>query len=414
MNSVLRGCGFLFLGVIIFGIGTLFGIGVDRSVLATYSPLPTVADENQNSFSLIAEAWNTIDKSYVDRTAVTNEKLTYGAITGMVDGLGDTGHSRFLTPEMLKEQENYNSGSFEGIGAYVEMKDGYPTIVSPIDGSPAQAAGVQPGDVILAVNGNDITGLPLSEVVQQILGPAGTDVTITFLNPENGERRDTTITRAKIQLENVTWQIIPGTTIAHIRISAFSAGVSDKLSEAIADVTRQGATAVILDLRNNPGGLLSEAVGTASMFLKPGDVVLLKEDAEGNSTAVPAEEQENYTTLPLIVLINQGSASASEIVAGALRDNKRAQLLGEKTFGTGTVLNEFNLSDGSAILLATEKWLTPNNQLIWHQGVEPDQEVKLEYNVSLLQPLGERELSADEIQASEDQQVLKAIELLSK
>ena len=404
---LLRLAALIFAAILLLGIGVAGGVLLERNVLAA-TPLPnTTAD-----FQLIDEAWQTVLRHYVDRTAVTDQRLTYGAISGLIDGLGDTGHSRFLSPEMVQEQRNYTTGTFEGIGAYVESQNGYTVIVAPIDNSPAQKAGLQPGDIIIGVDGEDVTALSLEEVVQKVLGPADSQVTLTILTPSTGKERDVTVTRAKIELENVTWQQLPDTQIAHIRMSAFSEGVSQDLQKALTDVQAAGVQGVILDLRNNPGGLLSEAIDTASQFLPEGTAVLLREDAQGNRQTETAVSGGTGLDIPLIVLINQGSASASEIVAGALQDNHRATLLGETTFGTGTVLNEFGLSDGSALLLATEQWLTPSGRVIWHSGIVPDTVVPLSLDTQLLRPEAERQLTAAELASNADAQLLQAIQQL--
>ena len=390
----------------------LAGVAVERYVLA--EPSSATADTAAGlDADLLDEARRVIQEHFVDREAATDERLQTGALSGMVDILGDIGHSRFMTPAMVEDQANYIAGEFEGIGAYVEMRDGFVTIVSPIDNSPAQAAGILPGDVVTAVDGRDVTGLSLQEVVEMILGPAGTPVTLTLFRPETSEELTLTLERARIELQNVTWTLLPGTTIAQVRIAGFSERVADDLAAAIAAAEAQGATGLILDLRNNPGGLLSEAVSVAGRFLPDDTVVVLRQDADGDVT----EERTNNdtpTTLPLVVLINQGSASASEIVSGALQDHERATLVGETTFGTGTVLNEFGLSDGSAILLATEQWLTPDGRVIWREGIVPDEVVELTGPVQLLVPETADDLSAEEVAASEDAQVLRAVELLGQ
>lgn len=394
--------------IVLLGTGIAGGVLLERNVLAA-TPLPnTTAD-----FQLIDEAWQTVLRHYVERTAVTDQRLTYGAISGLIDGLGDTGHSRFLSPEMVQEQRNYTAGEFEGIGAYVESQNGYTVIVAPIDNSPAQKAGLQPGDMIIGVDGEDVTALSLEEVVQRVLGPADSQVVLTILTPSTGKEREVTVTRAKIALENVTWQQLPGTQIAHIRMSAFSEGVSQDLQKALTDVQAAGLQGVILDLRNNPGGLLSEAIDTASQFLPEGTAVLQREDAQGNRETETAVRGGAGLDIPLVVLINQGSASASEIVAGALQDSRRATLLGETTFGTGTVLNEFGLSDGSALLLATEQWLTPSGRVIWHSGVVPDTVVPLSLDTQLLRPEAERQLTAAELASNADTQLLQALQQLT-
>ncbi len=393
---------------------TLFlgGIVFERYLLAgAPGTAETTGETTGLDAALLDEARRVIQDNFVDREAATDERLQTGALTGMVDILGDIGHSRFMTPSMVEEQANYIAGEFEGIGAYVEMRDGFVTIVSPIDNSPAQAAGILPGDIVTAVDGNDVTGLSLQEVVDMILGPAGTPVTLTLFRPESSEELTLTLERARIELQNVTWTMLPGTSVAQIRIAGFSERVGDDLAAAIEAATTQGATGLILDLRNNPGGLLSEAVSVAGRFLPDDTVVVLRQDADGDVTE---ERTDNGTPteMPLVVLINQGSASASEIVAGALQDHGRAKLVGETTFGTGTVLNEFGLSDGSAILLATEQWLTPDGRVIWREGVVPDEVVELTGPVQLLVPETADDLSAEEVAASEDGQVLRAVELL--
>jgi carboxyl-terminal processing protease len=398
------------LALVLLGI-TLFlgGVAVERYVLAG-APAAAETTDGLNA-ALLDEARRVIQENFVDREAATDERLQTGALAGMVDILGDIGHSRFMTPAMVEDQANYIAGEFEGIGAYVEMRDGFVTIVSPIDNSPAQAAGILPGDIVTAVDGNDVTGLSLQEVVEMILGPAGTPVTLTLFRPETSEDLTLTLERARIELQNVTWTLLPGTTIAQVRIAGFSERVADDLAAAIEAAEAQGATGLILDLRNNPGGLLSEAVSVAGRFLPDDTVVVLRQNADGDVTE---ERTDNGTPtqLPLVVLINQGSASASEIVSGALQDHERATLVGETTFGTGTVLNEFGLSDGSAILLATEQWLTPDGRVIWREGVVPDEVVELTGPVQLLVPETADDLTAEEVAASEDTQVLRAVELL--
>jgi len=404
-SGVLSGVLLLFLLALFFSGGILF----DRFVLDNVTP--AVAEAGLNT-ALLDEARGIIQQHFVDQEAATTERLQTGALAGMVDILGDTGHSRFMTPTMVEEQHNYTAGEFEGIGAYVEMRDGFVTVVTPIDNSPAQRMGVLPGFVVLEVDGQDMAGLTLQEVVDHILGPAGSEVTITFFNPETGEDVTLTIERARIELQNVTWAMLPGTTIAQVRIAGFSDGVGDDLAAALDAAEGQGATGIIFDLRNNPGGLLSEAVAVAGEFLPADSVVVLRQNAQGEVSEERTATDATPTTLPLVVLVNQGSASASEIVSGALQDHQRATLVGETTFGTGTVLNEFDLSDGSAILLATEQWLTPDGRVIWRQGIVPDEPVELTGPVQLIVPETADDMTAEALQSAEDGQVLRALELL--
>ncbi len=399
------------LAIVFLVLGLVGGVALDRRVLISSFAPDNIPSNATSEFRLMAQAWNTIQQSYVDRSAVQPQKLIYGAISGMIDSLGDTGHSRFQTPAMRNEENNAMQGQFEGIGVEVDMKNNLVTVVAPIDGSPAQKAGIKAGDAIVKVNGQDVTGQSLDQVVPKILGPAGTQVTITILEAKTGKTRDVTLTRARIQLQNVTWQQIPGTSLAHVRIAAFSQNVTPDLVAALQDIQKQGLTGVVLDLRNDPGGLLDESVGTASQFLGSGNV-LLEKDAKGNITPVPVKPGGVATQMPLVVLINNGTASAAEIVSGALQDPKRAQLVGETTFGTGTVLQDFPLSDGSSLLLATQEWLTPNKRVIWHKGITPDVTVTLPANVDPLFPEAEKGMTAAQLQASQDAQLLKAVSIL--
>jgi carboxyl-terminal processing protease len=220
-----------------------------------------------------------------------------------------------------------------------------------------------------------------------------------------------TLVRARVELQNVTWQILPGTQIAHVRVVAFSQGVSEDLRAALDQIPIASQRGLILDLRNDPGGLLDEAVATASLFLQGGDVLQVR-DAQGQTQVVPVASDAPTYGLPMVVLVNQGTASAAEIVAGALQDPGRATLVGETTFGTGTVLQEFPLADGSRLLLATQEWLTPKGRVIWHQGLAPDIAVALSADSEPLFPGATRDLSIEQVQSG-DPQLGRAIELLN-
>jgi carboxyl-terminal processing protease len=394
------------------GLGTIIGIALAGPGLPAFLQPGGAAAGGTVDFRLMSEAWRVIQKVYVDRSAIQARPLTYGAIAGMVDALGDTGHSRFLDPETVQAQRDFVQGQFEGIGVYVDVQEGHMVVVAPMDGSPAQQAGLRAGDIILKVNGENTANLQPDQVRNRILGPEGTSVTLTVLNPDTGLARDVTVVRARIDVQNVLWQPLPGTTIAHLRIMGFSEGVGQDLQQTLLDIQQQQLTGVILDLRNNPGGLLTEAVTTTSQFLGSGNVLLVK-DAQGATTSVPVEEGGVALDIPLVVLVNEGTASGAEIVAGALQDAGRAKLVGVTTFGTGTVLREFQLPDGSALLLAVEEWLTPAGRVIWHQGIVPDVHVTLPPTVHPLLPLAEAGMTPDQLQATEDEQVLRALELLA-
>ncbi len=405
---------FLLILPIFLGAGFTGGVLVDHFLITPTIALAKTQPQTQTSgLDLVNQAYQIIQKNYVDRTAVQQTQLEYGAISGMVNALGDTGHSRFTTPQMVQAENNFTQGSFEGIGAEVMMNNNNQVvIVAPIDGFPAQAAGVKAGDIMVKVDGVDVTGMSLSDVVSKVLGPAGTKVTITFQDPKTNAVRAVNITRAKINVQNVTWIMLPGTTIADVRIAGFSQGVTNDLRTALKQILAQGATGIVLDLRNDPGGLLDEAIGVTSQFLGSGNV-LLEMNAQGQEQSVAVKPGGLAVDIPMVVLVNQGTASAAEIVSGALQDAHRATVIGETTFGTGTVLNGFPLTDGSQILLATQEWLTPNGRVIWHKGIVPDVTISLDSTVSPFVPEAGKGMTSAQLQSSGDAQLLKAISELS-
>jgi carboxyl-terminal processing protease len=304
------------------------------------------------------------------------------------------------------QQENDSiQGQLQGVGLQVQAKDGNVVVVAPIDDSPAQKAGINPGDIIVQVDGTPVTSV--TDAVTRIRGPAGTSVTLTILE-SSGTSRTITLVRAVINLVSVTWNMLPGTSIVHLRIASFSSNATGELDTALAAVKAQGATGIILDLRNNPGGLLDQAVGVTSRFINKGNVILEK-DINGKITSIPVVTGVPVTTLPMVVLVNEGTASASEIVVGALGDAGRAKSVGETTFGTGTVLTQFPLSDGSALVLAIQEWLTPSGKTIWHTGLTPDTVVSLAADVTPLFPEAEKGMTQAQIQSSGDQQLLDAM-----
>ncbi len=389
------------------GLAMLCGIA-----LGWVGAMGCASSHTQPDFQLLAQAWDTIHQQYVDRSALQPKELTYGAISGMVDALGDTGHSAFLTPDMVKDLHNMERGEFKGVGLEIRLKDGRVVVVAPIDGSPAQRAGVRPGDIILKVGDQDISDWPLNRVVDHITGRPGTKVSLTLQDPNTARTRQVTLLRTSIKVHEVTWCRVPGTDIAHVRLSSFESGVTKDLRRALDQLQHEQLKGIILDMRNNPGGLLDEAVGVASQFLKNG-VVLQAKNAKGELEPVPVEKGGLSPDAPLAVLVNQGSASAAEIVAGALQDQRRASLVGEQTFGTGTVLQEFRLRDGSALLLAVEEWLTPDGRSFWHKGIAPQYNVVLPPEASPLLPGAERTMTPEQLQASDDRQLLTALQLIS-
>ena len=389
------------IAIIIFGAGIEGGIFIDRQNGNTVSS----SHIDKADLNLINQVWDLIHLKYVDQSVVTPQNLTYGAISGMMNALGDTGHSVFLTPEQVKEENIDLQGQLQGIGVSVQEKNGSVVVVAPLDGSPAQKAGIRSGDIILQVDGKPV--VDVIDATTRIRGPAGTSVSVTIMDT-SGATRTFTLVRANINLVSVTWNIIPGTSIAHLRISSFSSNTPAELDTALAAINAQGATGIILDLRDNGGGLFNESVDVASRFISSGNVILEK-DINNKITAVPVISGVTVTNLPMVILINQGTASAAEIVTGALEDAGRAKTIGETTFGTGTLLVQYPLNDGSAVYLAVQEWLTPSGKTIWHTGLTPDTVISLPTNVTLLFPLEEKGLSIAQIQASGDQQLLDAI-----
>ena len=306
--------------IIVFGAGVALGdsgLGPDVGQAAADQP---------PQFQVFWQAWGIVHQYFVDRNALDPTVLTYGAIRGMVDALGDQGHTTFLTPKEVASQQSYISGKFSGIGAQLGVKNGLPTIVAPFDGSPADQAGIKAGDIIIRVDSQDVTTLPLNQVVNLIRGPQGTQVTLTVLRPDESKRLDITITRGEIDVPAATWAMVPGTQIALIRLSQFSANADKDMTAAIEEAKTAGATGLIVDVRNDPGGLLDQAIKVTSQFVKDGNV-LLEEDANGNRKAFPVDTGGLAPDIPMVVLINQGSASASEIFAGAIQDHHRGSVV---------------------------------------------------------------------------------------
>jgi len=391
--------------------GTAFGAGLFVGGANLLSPCITRTAEQPQQFDVFWEAWNLVQRNFIDRSTLDPTRLTYGAIRGMVDALGDTGHTSYLTPEQREERLTSIEGRFTGIGAQLGEEQGLPVIVSPFDGSPAQEAGIKPGDVIVAVNGEEVTGLTLNEIAEKVRGPADSQVTLTLFRPEENRSLEITVIRGEITIPAVSWTMVPETQVALIRLSQFGAQATEEIVAAVNAARGAGATSLLVDVRNNPGGLLDQAISVTSQFLTGGNV-LLEEDADGNRIAYPVEAGGQATDLPLVVLVNPGTASSSEIFAGAVQDQKRGEVVGQTTFGTGTVLQPYTLQDGSELLLGVKQWLTPNGRLIRNQGIQPDEVVELPLGADLLTPAIIREMSLAEIRASQDTQVQKALELL--
>lgn len=363
---------------------------------------------------LLWQAWNLAESRYVDTSALNSKLMIYGAITGMLQALGDTDHTRFLSPTDVQQERSQLSGRFVGIGIQVNLKNGRPVVVAPLPGSPAQKAGLRADDVILTVNGKETAQMTLTQLGQQIRGPAGSSVQLRILRPADQKSFDVTLTRASIVAPAIESKqfVVGATPIVQIHVIEFSANADAELHASLRDAANARA-AVILDLRDNPGGLLEQAVAVSSEFLRGGNV-LLQQDRSGTKRPVPVTPGGIATTVPLVVLVNEGTASAAEITAGAIQDARRATLVGATTFGTGTVLSTFSLSDGSEVLLGTEEWLTPDGTQIWRHGVVPDQAVALPASVTPLYPSGEAKLTGDQIANGSDAQLVRAIQDLAQ
>ncbi len=358
--------------------------------------------------SLYDEALQVIRQNFVGRSSLTDQQLLYGSIKGLVDSLGDTGHSVFLTPDEYQAFQKSLGATVVGIGVLLSDSAGSLTIDKVVAGSPAAAAGLKAGDLITAVDGVSTTGMTIDQLTPRIRGPEGTTVKITVARAGSATPLDFTITRASIAVPLVEWGIVPGTHVADIALAQFDSGASDQLKTAIDQATSAGATSIVLDLRGNPGGYASEATGVASQFLTDG-VIYIEQDASGNDTSIRVDTSQPHTSLPLAVLVDHGSASSSEIVAGALQDSGRAKVVGVATFGTGTVLQQFQLSDGSVIILGTKYWLTPSGHKIFGVGIKPDEAVALASGAVPLDPSALGTMTAAQLNSSGDAELLAAV-----
>jgi carboxyl-terminal processing protease len=357
------------------------------------------------------EAWDLVEEHFVDQSAVQPQKMTHGAIEGMLASLGDTGHTGFLSPAERELLDQSMEGKFDGIGARMTIRKNEPTVAETFANSPARAAGLKPGDILLEVDAKPVAGLPVDKVAALVRGPAGTEVHLRASREGEADVLDFHIQRAKVDIPVVVGSVLPGTKVGYIALREFGGNADAQLKTTLVQVRGQGAQALIFDIRGNPGGLKDQAVAVTSEFLAEGNV-FIEQDAKGQRTSISVRSGGSATELPLVVLIDEGSASSSEIFAGALQDHGRAKLVGTKTYGTGTVLQPFDLSDGSAIMLAVSQWFTPKGRQIWHQGIVPDVEAKLAKTTDLLPPEEIAELTVNALAATHDTQLLKALEIL--
>jgi carboxyl-terminal processing protease len=368
-----------------------------------------LSKEDRESLALYAEAFDTVRDGYVDQEAIDSKTQTYGAIEGMLDTLGDNGHTRFLTPEEVEKSRDHYSGKYVGVGVTLENEDGEAVVAAPIEGSPAEKAGIKPGDVVVAVDGESVRDEGLSEVVEKVKGSEGTAVKLTILRDE--EKRIFDLERAEIEVPVASWSLIPNSDVAYVQLASFLKDSPDQLKGAMNEARAAGARHFIVDLRNNTGGWLEQAEEIAAQFLPAGSVIYIRKNKNGEEDKVVVPNGNEPADAPLVILVNGGTASASEILVGALRDNDRALVIGETTVGTGTTLKEYTLKDGSAILLGVAEWLTPDGDFIRETGIVPDIKVPLKEGAELLTPDETRSLSKEEI-LKKDAQLRRAFEEL--
>ncbi len=330
-------------------------------------------------FSLLKKVWDQVSVNYVDPAKIDKIKLTYGAASGMVNAIGDP-YTEFFNPDEAKKLQEDISGSFEGIGIQIGVKDSLIKIIAPIKGTPAEKAGLRAGDTILAVDNKPTADLSVDKVVSMIRGPKATKVTLTISRKGEKSAQDIEITRDVIKVPSLSWEIKTtpdGKKIAYFTLYQFSDTIYQDFKKAAYDILNSDASGIVLDLRNNPGGLVNQATDIAGWFLDKGQLILTEQDRDGSKIEYKSQGPSSFTTYPLVVLINEGSASASEILAGALRDDRSIAMVGETSFGKGTVQKISDLDDGSSLKVTVAKWFTPSGERIQDTGIKPTIEVKM-------------------------------------
>ncbi len=335
-------------------------------------PPPNLADVD---FNLFWDVWTRLEDKYVDKGKIDRKKILYGAIAGMVGSLGDP-YTEFFPPAESKQFQQDIKGSFEGIGAEIGMRKGILTVIAPLKGSPAEAAGLKPDDKILKIADRITADLNLDEAVQLIRGPKGTTVALVIAREGQQKPLTLTVTRDTIKVVILETEKKPN-GIFVIKLYHFSENAPDEFRKAIQEFRASGSKKLVLDMRNNPGGYLTGAVDIASWFLTSGEVVVKEQFSDGTSDAYRSSGYQGLQGVPVVVLINQGSASASEIVAGALRDGRGFKLIGQKSFGKGSVQEVENLAENSSIKITIAKWLTPKGSEINGKGLDPDVAVEI-------------------------------------
>lgn len=403
-----RSLKWLVLTLVLMGGSFGGGIYAEKAVLNDAVPvkeqLQYVTGKQSNQpkevdFGLFWEAWSVVDNHYFEKA--DKEKRLHGAITGMLYSTGDR-YAAFLPKDENELFMDNLSGSFSGIGAELSLIDGYPTIVTPLAGSPAEKSGVKPKDIIVKIDGVDTADEDFAHAINRIRGEEGSTVTLTVAREGEADVLELPIVRAKIELPNVSYKALTGPNglYGYIRLNEFLEDSPAKIVAAIEDLKKQQVTGYVIDLRNNPGGLLNVAVNIASLFVEPstkpdlGSVIVSQKDRGGEVVTYKTSRKPLLVTEPLVVLINDGSASASEILAGALLDYGRAKLVGATSFGKGSVQELKNLKDGSSVKITVAHWLTPAGNEIDGVGIVPTTEVVLNQDekVTIGEPGEDRQL----------------------
>jgi carboxyl-terminal processing protease len=371
----------LFLVLIVglsFSLGFVLRPAIDQSDPAQAS---AVARDGDPDFYVLSEMYRVLRDNYVDPSKVQAGQLRGGAINGLLEAVGDT-HQAYLTKEQLQQSETDLRGQFEGIGASVDRRNGEIVIARPFDESPAKKAGLRAGDVILEVNGESTDGWTTQQAVSKIRGPRGTEVRLKVRRTD-GTVETVAVTRDRILLPSVRVETpndgagAPATDVAYIRIDQFTQRTGDEMRDALKSLQDGGYRGLILDLRNNPGGLVRTCMDVASQFMKSGTTVFIEQGRSGSEEVFKTRDGGLALDVPLVVLVNKNSASCSEILAGSMRENGRAVVLGEQTLGKGTVNRYFDLKqDGGAVYVSIARWLTPKREQIEGKGISPDAVVK--------------------------------------
>ena len=353
------------LFLVLFITTVALGLVVGKSLAQKASGV----GEAYESLKVFTDALSMIQKNYVEK--VSSKDLVYGAMKGMLEGLDP--HSSFMNPDTFKEMQVDTKGEFGGLGIEITMKDGILTVVSPIEDTPAFKAGIKAGDIIIKIDGKGTKDLTLMDAVKMMRGPKGTQVTVTVVRETFAEPKDFTVTRDIIAVKSVKSKTLES-GYGYVRVAQFQEKTDTDLDNVLDKMEKEngGLKGLVLDLRNNPGGLLDQAVKVSDDFLESGLIVYTDGRIEGQKMTFSAKKEGTRPNYPIVVLVNSGSASASEIVAGALQDHGRALILGTQTFGKGSVQTIYPLEDGSALRLTTARYYTPSGRSIQAKGITPD------------------------------------------